>query len=507
MRVYGNDKNLCQEAKEYYYEILCRDGIVVPEAVTRHVESCSFCQEQIRRLGDTFVQADVGIDSPGDVSDTTSLDALNRQFEFLGETVTCSHVRPFLPDLLVSSTRVRIPTPITVHVENCPQCTKDLAAIGKLGLSDDQLGRLGRFYEQSLFGEVSDEACDANFECGSRDARPCEEISTADLFDCILPCDPDAGGDETNERHDTTAAHIRACRSCRGRAQSLRRTIQRIAERADSGVHTLYRCQTDEELVRDASGASVHQYPVHVQIQRPEPARSGLRRQPRVRLRKKPLLQGAALAAAFVLVGSLFLFQSSTATGKTVGDLLRVVRNKPNVHITTSSAVDPLMRSEIWISSDLNKIATRMGEKWAQYDLNKKSMSGTYLGLEPGVSVPLQQEQMARCIKYMEEPLWNELRNVQPGDNLAQADSVASDRPGVSLSVYELTRERRTSNGTRMWTRLRTFIDPGLESPVKIEFSSRMSENLEWELETTTHLSYPTTPEMESELKALLPSE
>jgi hypothetical protein len=107
----------------------------------------------------------------------------------------------------------------------------------------------------------------------------------------------------------------------------------------------------------------------------------------------------------------------------------------------------------------------------------------------------------------MEEPLWDLFHSIQPGDDLVQANSVASDRPGVSLSVYELTRERRTSNGKRMWTRLSTFIDPGLELPVKIESSSRMSESLEWKLETTTYLSYPTTSEIESELKALLPSE
>ncbi len=60
MRAHGNGKSLCQEAEEYYYEILCRDGIVVPEAITRHVESCPFCQQQIRRLGDTFLQAEAG---------------------------------------------------------------------------------------------------------------------------------------------------------------------------------------------------------------------------------------------------------------------------------------------------------------------------------------------------------------------------------------------------------------------------------------------------------------
>ncbi|MCU0917430.1 MAG: hypothetical protein MUC88_23120, partial [Planctomycetes bacterium] len=60
--------------------------------------------------------------------------------------MTCSRVKPFLPGLLIPSARVRIPTPITVHVDHCPECEEDLAALRELHLGPGQLERLGHLY-------------------------------------------------------------------------------------------------------------------------------------------------------------------------------------------------------------------------------------------------------------------------------------------------------------------------------------------------------------------------
>lgn len=551
MKTHGNDRDLCRQAEEHYYEILCRDGVGIPEAVTHHIASCPSCQEQIRRLRDTLAQTVEGADSPGSPSDGTPLDVLSRQFEFLDETVTCSHAKPFLPSLLPSSSAIRIPTPISVHVENCPECTKDMAAIEEMELSEDQLRRLGEFYAQPpldppsheerataaamalaafSFAGATPDALDHACRCptcrslvchqrkraaadlgggqGRRRVLLCDEISTAELFDYVLPFGLTAADvNRADGRRDAVATHLRTCRPCLERVQSLHRTIHGIAERADSHVRTLYRCQTDEELARNASQASPHRYPVHVQIHRPEPTDSGLRRKPRVRLRKRPLLQGTTLAAAVVLVGSLFLLRSSTATGKNVGDLHRALRQQPNVRIAYLNSGDLQPNCEMWVSRDLNRIVRKTGEEWVEYNLDNRWMIGVGKGLEPGVPFPLSRKHAAQCAKYLEEPLGDIFSSVRPGDDLVQVDSVASDRPGASLAVYELTRESRTANGNRMWNRWRAFIDSALDLPVRIESWSRQSENLPWELDTTVCLSYPATAEVKSELKALLPLE
>ncbi|MGE5296891.1 MAG: hypothetical protein ACM3VT_18880, partial [Solirubrobacterales bacterium] len=53
----------------------------------------------------------------------------------------------------------------------------------------------------------------------------------------------------------------------------------------------------------------------------------------------------------------------------------------------------------------------------------------------------------------------------------------------------------------------KAFIDPRQGLPVRIELSKRADENLPWEPEMTIRLSYPTTAEVEGELKAKLPPE
>ncbi len=141
----------------------------------------------------------------------------------------------------------------------------------------------------------------------------CGEISTADLFDYVLPFGLDAAAmNKADGRRDAVGTHLRSLPILQG--DGLNPCIGRFSgspSRADSGVHTLYRCQTDEELARDASGAPLHQYPVHVQIQRPEPARS---RSPAAAAcsfcERRPLLQGTALAAA-IRPGGVFVPDAS----------------------------------------------------------------------------------------------------------------------------------------------------------------------------------------------------
>ena len=69
------------------------------------------------------------------------------QFQLLDEHVACRDVKCFLPKLALACAQIRIPTPVTVHVDHCPQCTEDLAALRELNLTAPQLKRLSRFFE------------------------------------------------------------------------------------------------------------------------------------------------------------------------------------------------------------------------------------------------------------------------------------------------------------------------------------------------------------------------
>ena len=127
----GEGKRPCQEAEAYYYDFLCQDEAAVPEPVRRHITACPVCQERIRRLRDTLFEAQRN-SRPADTWDGKTIEELAVQFQLLDERVTCSDVKCFLPKLAMAAPQIRIPTPVTVHVDQCPQCAQTLAAIREL---------------------------------------------------------------------------------------------------------------------------------------------------------------------------------------------------------------------------------------------------------------------------------------------------------------------------------------------------------------------------------------
>jgi len=150
-------------AVQWYYDLMAERGPGVPEAIVRHVRRCLVCRRQIRRLqkavtgagGETRVSRS---EMKRDVIETLSL-----HFGCLEERVTCARVKPFLPGLLRSSARIRIPTPITVHVDHCPECTEDLKALRDLALSEEQLERV-----EQLYGHEAHEASWLCWRAGSK---------------------------------------------------------------------------------------------------------------------------------------------------------------------------------------------------------------------------------------------------------------------------------------------------------------------------------------------------
>jgi hypothetical protein len=137
---------MCEEAKPYYYDFLSEDnGGIIPQHVRSHIEQCQHCQKQINQIKIVFSQKD-DIKSQQGQNSSAVTTMLQLHFAYIGEHVTCETVRPFLPGMLDPSIEIRIPTPITVHLENCQQCAEDLKAIQKLNLNSTQLYGLSQFF-------------------------------------------------------------------------------------------------------------------------------------------------------------------------------------------------------------------------------------------------------------------------------------------------------------------------------------------------------------------------
>ncbi|MBM4024237.1 MAG: hypothetical protein FJ280_02370, partial [Planctomycetes bacterium] len=292
-------------AVEWYYGIMAERGPGVPEAVFRHVWRCLVGRRQTDRLQGAAHGADGEIqgsrsrwlrDARKNMMKRDVIDTLSRHFRCLEEQVTCARVRPFLPGLLLPAVRLRIPTPITVHIDQCGECAEDLAVLRDLGLGDEQLERLERLYQQAsskrprlnliharlcrrarsriddftrgglekIDREILDHLCTCPhcrplvhesrqrlLESDSRVACADEgtKITMAELFDYAVPY----GRTEDAVWPD----HVRDCPACRRRIQQLDETIYGIAERTDSGIATIYSTIEPERhspgVARDAS--------------------------------------------------------------------------------------------------------------------------------------------------------------------------------------------------------------------------------------------------------------
>ncbi|MEN6577833.1 MAG: hypothetical protein ABFD90_15925 [Phycisphaerales bacterium] len=546
MTIWGKSESLCQKAQEYYYELLCHNGAAVPEAITRHVEGCSFCREQIRQLQEALAEAANRPDSSQGPRNNEAIEALSRHFEFLDEPVHCSQVKPFLPELLISSRQIRIPTPITVHVENCPQCSRDLASICEMVLRVDQLNRLSLFYRQvgghdlshcpaarpvaaglaafSLDGADSQTLNHVSLcpECQTWLYRQraqtmtdrcvpkartgvlaCSEVSTADVFDFVVPFGLDAATvARTSGRRDAVATHVRACPQCLEKVQSLHRTLYAVVERADSAVCTVCRTEKDAAEACEQTQADAYRYPIHVEVLRQEPARAGSARWkavPRSRI---------ALAAAVVLVAGLLAINPlSTATGMNVEKLRKAVGQMPNVRITNSREDNSAPFFEMWFATDRQIVATKVGEERIVYECGKRRKT-VYTPGSPPRPGSLRQEESDSCTEFMTWAFMEIFTGVSSEkDSLSEVEHVASGRPGEYWSAYELTQKNRDSEGAPFVRRWKVHFDPIRRLPMRVEYSRQFSSEPSTTEVRVTEFTYLTQSAMDGEITALTSAE
>lgn len=509
-------KHPCQEAEVYYYDLLCPDEAAVPEPVRRHVAACPACQEQMHRLREALFedQRDPG---PSRAWDEETIEVLAQQFRLLDQQVTCSDVKPFLPTLALASPQIRIPTPVTVHVDHCLPCAEDLAALRELNLTTDQLKRLSRFFEPSHDrdageGRPTPSASGAQepLRVADADGVACRAVSQADIFDQVIP-EPAP----SNERRGAIASHLWACPACRERVQALQRRIEAIRKRADAEVATVYHAEGD-------AGDS-YPYLIAVEIlpgeQRGDaPVSSASEDVPagrsKTRKRKYPLPPAGSLAKAAIVVLALAAslgfrwIHAPVASGTNVGDLLKAVAKVPGIHIRKLHRGAEPPTQELWIAYGSNRLVDKTTEHRILYDLSQGRM--WTIELEPGVSRPARMSR--REHDYARQIMVNAVRNVMehvsPNTKLRPPTDDAGLQTAERLAVYEVTRTAAGTAPVPLHNRWRVYLDPATELPQKIEFyrESRMSGQTYWDLVTTTEFAYPTEQEMDRDIKAMFPA-
>ncbi len=137
---------ICEKTKLYYYDYLTRQGVeLIPAEIAEHLEQCEFCKSQIVLLSKQLKQVDAGKNAENNSAVLTNL---KLHFAYTDKLVDCKIVRPFLPGLVDETLTVRIPTPITVHLDNCEKCQTEFERIKSLGLGQKKLFKLAQEFAE-----------------------------------------------------------------------------------------------------------------------------------------------------------------------------------------------------------------------------------------------------------------------------------------------------------------------------------------------------------------------
>jgi hypothetical protein len=121
----------CETAKSWYYDYLEKPDAVAPDILS-HIEQCSVCRAEIGRLGEMLSQ-------PEHAEKPYRPKYLELHYQLLDRWVSCEEVIGFLPSLLLPQLGLRGQTPVTVHVDCCPNCQAALRTITALQLNASEL--------------------------------------------------------------------------------------------------------------------------------------------------------------------------------------------------------------------------------------------------------------------------------------------------------------------------------------------------------------------------------
>jgi len=553
----SNPNSLCREAELHYYDFLFGGGVEpIPEDVLHHIENCRNCQEQLNQLKAALSQAD-SVDAKQTQTDSAIAAMLRLHFGYIGRPVTCQIVKPFLPTLLDPVLQVRVPTPITVHLDNCRQCSEDFETIQEMNLNRKQLGRLSRlFAEDPLEGTVSCSEAQAGalavallafhktntgvlkHMCACPDCRealyqyresvrnkllrdgevqerfPCEDVSTADIFDYCVPYGIDPDTDQYAKFREALALHLQSCPACLTKMQQLHNTVYGIAERVDSEVVTI--CHIDESVKAQAPIDSDDLYggfPIRVEVVGSEdgitvePSASTMALKRKVSTKNlKPLIKPAVAAAAVILIAVALFFNMPTAKAVTIEQVYKAIEKIKNVYITSFEPNQTKLAQELWVSKTLNVYMIKTEKEIVLWDIGNTLKKTKNLDTDTIDTMSLADEILAGIERKMSGYLgllpFADISDIPPGAQWSRITGKGLDASMEGIEVYDLVWIRKAYDGSGVFKRWRVFFNPKANLPHRIEWYQKLTGGEEYTLASVNVVEQLDESQMRAVLKA-----
>lgn len=526
---------MCREAAIHYYDFLKNDKWAgIPAHIVEHIRRCRRCQERVKQLDVVLKEAQEGPKSPNQVD--AALTVVRLHMAYIGKPVTCETAKPFLPLMLDAAMQVRVPTPITVHIDHCGCCAADLETIRGLDLGGGQLRRLSGLLAERrdddgiecaqvqdaivsaakiAFDEIDAETLRHLSLCpycqglvaearqvflkdasNKRDSAgpSCSAVPDRDIFDFVAPYGLDGGHDLCGETREALILHVRRCPDCIGRMQQLHELVYDICQRADSGVVTQYDLDASARGRADDKRAYLYAgFPIKVSVTSTEQdVPAGRRSEPVISLsaareknwrRRAKVIGAAGAVAAAIAVALLLSFSGHTAKAVGIAQIYEAVEAARNIHIThyVTGKSEPLQ--EMWISRTRNAYLTKTGDLLVLWDLDEATKTQRVVGGGTSESSGMTENN----IEAVREKLAAGLGLV-PFDKMDGIPFGATFEPAVTAEaisgeeVHDLVWVARAPLGLEVSRRWRVFADPVTHLPLRTELYERFPEDTDYVL-------------------------
>ena len=550
--------SLCRQAELYYYDFLCDESRgLIPESMVNHIDQCQHCREQIIKLKAALSQADSLKSEQEQVSSAVTT-MLKLHFAYIGKPVTCNIAKPFLPTLLDPALGMRITTPIITHLCDCQLCSEDLDIIRSLGLTRKQLCRLSQLFADKptgddiscsnaqnaipsiasmAFNETDSEVlkhvckcptcrgllykerqkiCDSLPEYPQTPEFLCDEVSTTDIFDYVVPYGLDPADDQYAKFRKSFTSHVASCPNCLAKMQMLYNAIYYIAERAESEVVTIY--EIDESAKAQAAVESDSLYsafPIKVKaIKQEDKAKAeqpvstinfAVALKQRISaMQLKPLAKTAVAAAAVILLAFALFFHTPTAKAVTIEKIYQAIQRLNDVHISTFDPVKTEPVQQTWISRLLNIYMTKTEKQLVLWDVTNGVRKTKYPDAAVTETAPVSYDKLVDVREKMSGSL-----GLMPFYSISEVPAnarwnpidVKSPEVAAGIEVYDLIWVEESRGGIVVPNKWWVFVDTKTNLPLRAEFYRKQALDSDYSLESIIAVKYLEKGQIESAIK------
>ncbi|MFC1677675.1 hypothetical protein ACFL3G_11520 [Planctomycetota bacterium] len=541
--IFNNNNLACNEAVLYYYDFLNKDiRQTIPQYAAEHIAQCPHCISEIEQLRTTLKQADRADANEQNWKDSIITSMLELQLGYVDKPVTCNTTKVFLASLANPLLEIKIPTPITQHIEECSDCADDLSAICELNLTSKQLLCLNQFLPGTA--PKDDITCSeaqkdisfvASMSLGNTNARvlkhfstcvdcrellyqhrerirallmnsindeneyPCYEVKASDMFDYCFPYGIDPANDQYAMFRSAFTSHLLTCHDCLTKMQQLYATICNIAERPESTVVTLVTsdqqfkgfADTERDILSDAPLVDSEQAYTNEFKSHTLPVPRQLKRK----------VTFARLAAAAVILIAVSIFFVTPAKAVKLNIIYKALEQIRNICISRvrPGQTEPWQR--VWISRTNNLRLNKTGDKIILFDINNKTRKIKDPGVDTLRITTMSEKLLTKAIASNTGSLglmpFPTITDVPENALWNRVDDKNIEAAIPYTEVYDLT-WTDTKGQTTEYHRWRVFVDTNTNLPKKVEYYNKFAIDTEYILRSVLLVDYLSSSEIET---------